>query len=151
MDEGKAALKILQVLKDQRGIFLNLRDLARRAEFKGAHVKDFKRGFKLLEKQGIVRLYHSGWASEGFHRAGVVLLADVYVVEDLEKELKGEEIDFEKFTPQAEIQDFTLVAVRTPCGEIGYISRVAYEREKNYSGNFWTHRVRKIPKTVKEA
>lgn len=140
MEEKQAAKRILDVLKENQTSFLNLRDLAKRAGLKGAHSKDFKKGFKLLEREKIVRLYHSGWASEGYHRASAVLIADIYTVENIEAELRGDKDDDDKqpVSPSSQTQDFKLVKIRTPCGEVSYISKSAYMQDKDLEGNFWT-------------
>ena len=85
MDETVAAQKILDVLSNHRTSFATLRELAQKAGFKTAHNKSFKEGLKLLIRKDIVELCQSGWSSEkrgNQHPKGVVLLSDIYRLED---------------------------------------------------------------------
>mgnify|MGYP001608490803 FL=1 len=111
MSARESARRILEVLKDRHLQIVTLRELAKRSGFGGAHFKEFKVGFNLLENRGIVKLEQSGWPSEkrsgSLHPKSVVLLADIYEVEDVESEL--EDIGIRRFSnttsPTEQIKD----------------------------------------------
>ena len=94
MSARESARRILEVLKDRHLQIVTVRELAKRSGFGGAHFKEFKVGFNLLVNKGIVKLEQSGWPSEkrgsSLHPKSVVLLADIYEVEDVEAELSNE-------------------------------------------------------------
>jgi hypothetical protein len=145
-EEVKAALKILNVLKDNPGTFILLKHLARKAGFNDSRCKSFRRGLEMLCKEGIVNKYKSGWPSEGFHGTGVVLIGDIYVIEDLQEELRassksGEEADVEsiKVEKYDAAEDLGLVPVLTPLGHVSYVSREEYYSNKDEAKgwNFW--------------
>jgi hypothetical protein len=103
MDEDEAARKILDCLKGNKQI-ITLRNLAEVSGFRGVN-SDFKKGFNYLQKHGIVKLRQPGWPSEqrgkkDNHPKSVILLADVYVVEDAEKEIREKETGVDCITAQ---------------------------------------------------
>jgi len=81
LEDLQAARKILDTLKESRS-FIILRTLARKAGFPGVQSKDFKKGFKFLQKRGIVKLQHTGWKAEGYHHPVVILVGDIYDFEE---------------------------------------------------------------------
>lgn len=123
MSARESARRILEVLKDRHLQIVTLRELAKRSGFGGAHFKEFKVGFNLLENRGIVKLEQSGWPSEkrggSLHPKSVVLLADIYEVEDVESEL--EDIGIRRFSnttsPTEQIKDERVERLirRRPC------------------------------------
>ena len=90
MNSGEYARKILDVLVESNRPFLTLGSLAKASGFSGAYRKEFKSGFKLLLRKGIIKLNRSGWLSERPHHSpNVILLGNIYTTEDLEINIEG--------------------------------------------------------------
>jgi len=89
MNQDESARRILTVLTENPKNLIALRDLARKAGFVGAHSKDFKTGFRLLQQKEVVKLQRSGWASESnsHHRPVVILTSDIYILDETEADL----------------------------------------------------------------
>ena len=89
MNQDESARKILTVLTEHPKNIIALRKLAKRAGFVGAHSKDFKKGFNLLQRQEVVKLQRSGWASESnrHHHPVVILTSDIYVLDETQADL----------------------------------------------------------------
>lgn len=142
VNELESARRILEVLKDERQMMV-LRDLAKLSGFKSVANVDFKKGFNFLQKRGIIKLRQSGWRSEKRggknHPAAVILLADVYEVEDFEKELKEDLGIYAE--PSAKFDETKLVPVLSLFGNPTFVSKEAYEfalNSKNRrSSNMW--------------
>jgi hypothetical protein len=139
MNKVNSARRILEAFKD--GVkFLCLRDLARNAGFARASDRDFKEGFNYLVKKGIIKLQQSGWSSEErgthSHPKTVILTANLYELKDSEFEIDSEKMFGFIGAAKQEDPDFELVPIFTPLKERSYISKKAYDLEKDYC-NFW--------------
>lgn len=142
LSSEEVARRILDVLKRGKPVHV-LRDLAQESGFRGVYSMDFKAGLNLLIDQKIVKLRQSGWKSEKRgghnHPKSAILLADIYEVEMFEGELRPEghaQLEPEQLPTS---DDFTLVPIKTVCGEESYISKSAFERERG-GNNFWIAR-----------
>jgi len=142
MNELESARRILEVLKGKNQVLV-LRDLARCSGFKNVADVDFKRGFNFLQKRGVLKLRQSGWRSEKRggknHPESVILLADVYTVEDVERELKEDlDIDIE---PAAKLDETELVPVFSLFGAPTFVSKETYsfalKAQNRHRANFW--------------
>jgi len=87
MNQYESARKILNVLTKNPKNLIALRDLARKAGFAGAHLKDFKLGFSFLQRKEVIKLIRSGWKSEGYHKPVVILTSDVFILDGAEVDL----------------------------------------------------------------
>lgn len=142
MNEFESARRIIDALRG--GKILTLKDLARRAGFLNASSRDFKVGFNWLQKQGAVKLRQSGWPSEKRggknHPKKALLVADVYELDNAEREIREEMGDLEEeVTKQS--RSSKLFSVFTPAGHRTFVGREEYDAvmtSKGKSGlSFW--------------
>lgn len=142
MNELESARRILEALRGKRQILV-LRELAKLSGFKSVADVNFKKGFLFLQKRGVLKLRQSGWRSEkrggNTHSKSVILLADVYTVEDVERELK-EELGVSDESAM-KFEETKLVPVVSLFGSPSFVSKEAYEfalqKENRHRSNFW--------------
>lgn len=145
MNELESARRIIDALRGDK--VLTLKDLARRAGFLNAGSRDFKVGFNWLQKQGAVKLRQSGWPSEkrgsNNHPKKALLVADVYELENAEREIReetGDLVDVEV----TEQPGLGLIPAFTPLGHSTFVSKeeceaVRREAVRNRKGfSFWS-------------
>lgn len=158
MEAAESARRILEVFsKSRKKKLISLRELAKRAGFAGAHIKDFKRGYNLLRRKGILKQRQSGWTSEkrggkNNHPKSVILMADIYIVED-EAELFTDTHPNPEELEIADEETFEeLVPIITLDEDLSYMSKPDYEAsKKEKTRNFWLRKatekeVRKLSK-----
>jgi hypothetical protein len=139
MNELESARRIIDALRNDK--VLTLKELARRAGFLNVASRDFKVGFNWLQKQGAVKLRQSGWPSEKRgghnHPKQALLVADVYELDNAEREIREEMGDLEEIVTQQ--SSFELVPAFTPFGHRTFVSKEEYEAVKASKGlSFWS-------------
>jgi hypothetical protein len=140
MNELESARRIIDALRNDK--VLTLKELARRAGFLNVASRDFKVGFNWLQKQGAVKLRQSGWPSEKRgghnHPKQALLVADVYELDNAEREIHEELGDLEEDVTQQSSYD--LIPAFTPFGHRTFVSKEEYEAvktSKNKGLCFW--------------
>lgn len=140
MEASESARRILEVFsKSRKKKLICLSEVAKRAGFAGAHRKDFKRGYNLLRRKGILKQRQSGWRSEkrggkNNHPKSVILMADIYIVEDeaelfMDTNLNPEELEI---ADEQTVEE--LVPIITLDEDLSYITKSECNEKAN---NFW--------------
>lgn len=151
MNELESARRIIDALRNDK--VLTLRDLAKRAGFHGVG-RDFKVGFNYLQKQGAVKLRQSGWRSEkrggNIHPKTALLVADVYELENADREIREETGELEEAV-HGEVGP-QLIPVFTLFGNRSFVGKEEYDavtKSKTKDISFWRVRTKEEEKTKK--
>jgi hypothetical protein len=131
LNENEAASRIISALKNYNGQLVTTKELSHKAGFIIVSSREFKAGIRFLESKNAIKLHETG------ARTFVALTDSDEVLAEIEQ-LLAQEADIDlPLSPEKEIQDFLMIEVKTPCGNVACISKAAYDKEK-HAANFWS-------------